>query len=86
MNKNINHEYVRIHDPGHSWLAVPVQDVRDIGVLPQITAYSPTVGGMMYLEEDCDMWAFYKAMLDNGVSMTVVNENVDDFEEYLKTV
>jgi hypothetical protein len=48
--------YVRIHDPGHSWLEVPAKDVRDAaGVWDSITAYSPLKRHKFYLEEDCDV-------------------------------
>ncbi len=54
--------YDRIEDPGHSWLEVPISDVRKIGVLDKITAYSPKKAGFIYLEEDCDMFTFVDAM------------------------
>ena len=75
--------YLRIHDPGHSWLKVPIQDVRNSGVFDKITPYSYTKNGFMYLEEDCDMWTFYEAMLKLNVGVTVDNTNVDDFDEFL---
>ena len=76
--------YVRIHDPGHSWLEVPIKDVRDVaGVADRITPYSPLKHGFYYLEEDCDMYAFYKSMIDKGYNVNITNINVDDFDEYL---
>ena len=51
--------YTRIYDPGHSWLEVPIKDVRDAaGVWDKITAYSPLKRHKFYLEEDCDATAF----------------------------
>ena len=77
--------YDRIYDPGHSWLEVPIKDVRDIaGVWDNITEYSPLKRHKFYLEEDCDMYTFYKAMIDKGYSVNITNINVDDFDEYLK--
>ena len=84
-NDTMIRNYVRIHDPGHSWLEVPAKDVRDAaGVWDSITAYSPLKGGKMYLEEDCDMYTFYKAMKDNGYTINITDIHVDDFDEYLK--
>ena len=84
-NDTMIRNYVRIHDPGHSWLEVPAKDVRDAaGVWDSITAYSPIKGGKMYLEEDCDMYTFYKAMKDNGYTINITDIHVDDFDEYLK--
>lgn len=77
--------YLRIYDPGHSWLKVPVEDVRDIaGVFDDITAYSPIKRRFFYLEEDCDMYTFYKAMIDKGYTVNMENLNVGDFDDYLQ--
>jgi hypothetical protein len=83
---NESREYVRIHDPGHSWLAVPVHDVMAVDALDHITVYSPQRNGMIYLEEDCDLHTFYQACLVRAVNVSWVNVDVDDFDEYLKTV
>ena len=38
-NDNKIRNYTRIYDPGHSWLEVPIKDVRDAaGVWDNITA------------------------------------------------
>ena len=51
-NDTMVRNYIRIHDPGHSWLEVPVKDVRDIaGVWDNITTYSPLKRHKFYLEE-----------------------------------
>ena len=76
--------YTRIYDPGHSWLEVPIKDVRTSGSYTEITAYSRIKGGKMYLEEDCDLYTFYKAMSDKGYTININNINVDDFDQYLK--
>lgn len=83
-NDNKIRNYTRIYDPGHSWLEVPIKDVRDSGIYNKITAYSPIKGGMMYLEEDCDLYTFYKAMTDKGYTINITDIHVDDFDEYLK--
>ena len=84
-NDTMVRNYVRIHDPGHSWLEVPVKDVRDIaGVWDNITGYSPLKRHKFYLEEDCDMYTFYKAMKDKGYTINITNINVDDFDTWLK--
>ena len=84
-NDTMVREYDRIYDPGHSWLEVPIKDVRDSGVYGKITAYSPIKGGKMYLEEDCDLYTFYQAMTKlKGYTININNVNVDDFDEYLK--
>jgi len=76
--------YTRIYDPGHSWLEVPIKDVRDAAGTYKITAYSPLKRHKFYLEEDCDLYTFYKAMIDKGYTINITNINVDDFDQYLK--
>jgi len=75
--------YDRIYDPGHSWLEVPISDVRISGVYDSITAYSPKIDDVMYLEEDCDLATFYNAMTSKGYKIIINNIDVDDFDEYL---
>jgi hypothetical protein len=77
--------YVRIYDPGHSWLEVPIRDVRTSGTYTNITPYSPLKRHKFYLEEDCDLYTFYKAMTDKGYTVNITNINVDDFDQYLAT-
>ncbi len=77
----------RIEDPGHSWLEVPVKMVRDIaGVFDQITDYSPIVKGNWYLEEDCDLYTFYKAMTDKGYTIKWNIVHVNDFDDYYRSI
>ena len=66
--------YDRIHDASHSWLEVPVEDVRDAaGVWDNITMYSPLKRRKFYLEEDCDMYTFYKVMTDKGDTVNITD-------------
>lgn len=84
-NDTMVRNYTRIYDTGHSWLEVPIKDVRTSGTYTNITPYSPLRGGKMYLEEDCDLYTFYKAMTDKGYTVNITNINVDDFDQYLAT-
>ena len=54
-------EYIFYEDPGHGWLAVPIKELIELGIADKITGYSYTLGGMAYLEEDCDLPTFVKA-------------------------
>jgi hypothetical protein len=75
--------YLRIYDPGHSWLIVPREELVEAGVLNKITPYSPHTGELYYLEEDCDMWTFVESLKASGVEVLIEDEHVDDFEQYL---
>lgn len=85
MTQSLVYEYRRIEDPGHSWLEVPVEDVRDLaGVFDEISAYSPIKRRKFYLEEDCDLYTFYKAMEQKGYTVKMTRVLVDDFEQFIK--
>jgi hypothetical protein len=59
----LNKSYTRFADPGHSWLMVPMADLRDVGVADKITPYSYISSDekTAYLEEDLDLWTFMEA-------------------------
>jgi len=50
-------------DPGHAWVAVPMDYVRMLGIDQKITPYSfiSDSGKTAYLEEDCDVGIFIDA-------------------------
>lgn len=50
--------YTRTHDSGHSWLAVPINELKELGIADQISSYSYQDKDIAYLEEDCDMPLF----------------------------
>lgn len=51
-------------DPGHGWLEVPVKTLRELGIAGQISPYSyiSEDNAVAYLEEDCDLARFAKAL------------------------
>ena len=85
-NDTMVRNYTRIYDAGHSWLQVPIKDVRNAGVYNKITQYSPIKGGKMYLEEDCDLYTFTKAMMNKHYTVNITDVHVDDFDAYLETL
>lgn len=68
-------------DPGHGLLEVQRHELRDLGLLPKISAYSYQSGGTVYLEEDCDAGLYVEAMKAKGVKVTPreVGTNSDSF-------
>ena len=50
--------YVFHSDPGHGWLEVKRQELKDLGILNEISQYSYQKGDTVYLEEDCDAALF----------------------------
>ena len=66
-------------DPGHGWLEVGLQELHDLGIYDQITAYSYVKGDRAYLEEDCDAGTFIRALKAQGQDFqyNTVNTNND---------
>lgn len=54
--------YTFFADPGHSWLAVPLVDLMDVGLTrSDFTRYSYVKHEVAYLEEDLDAGVFVNA-------------------------
>ena len=56
-----NKTYIIYEDPGHAWVAVPMDHLIALGVADKITDYSYLLAGTAYLEEDCDLGVFVLA-------------------------
>jgi hypothetical protein len=63
-----------IQDPGHGWLEVPMSELRRVGVHKDITPYSYRNGKTAFLEEDCDMPAYLRALTARGEQRPVIEE------------
>jgi hypothetical protein len=83
-NDTMIRNYDRFYDPGHSWLEVPIKDVRTSGTYTKITHYSPIKNDKIYLEEDCDLYTVVSALQNKGYTVNITNINVDDFDTWLK--
>ena len=60
-------EFDWFHDPGHSWLKVPIRYLSVLGIVDKISKYSYCKGGYAYLEEDCDASVFLEALQSRGI-------------------
>jgi hypothetical protein len=49
-------------DSGHSWLKVSRKRLDTLGILPNISSFSYVLGDNIYLEEDCDITLYFKAL------------------------
>lgn len=63
--------YLFITDPGHGWLAVPISDLKKLGIENKITAFSYRKGETAFLEEDVDAGTFLKAAQAAGMQYTI---------------
>jgi hypothetical protein len=58
-------------DPGHGWLAVPLELLDRLGLLDKITTYSYLRGRTAHLEEDCDVSTFMAAAQAAGLTISM---------------
>lgn len=56
--------YVFEQDPGHGWLGVPLNELQGLAIDDQVSRYSywEARTQTVWLEEDCDMGLFIRAM------------------------
>lgn len=66
-------------DPGHGWLAVPVAELKRLGIKDKISRYSYMArdGKTAYLEEDCDYAVFVAAKRKAGEPVDVTEHHVN---------
>jgi hypothetical protein len=57
-------------DPGHGWLAVPLELLDRLQLLDRVSHYSYLRGRLAHLEEDCDASLFLAAARSAGIAVT----------------
>lgn len=73
----------RYSDPGHSWFKVPRKLIRELGIEEKISGFSYQMGEFAYLEEDCDIAIFFKALLkDNDLTWEKMKEAAEITEKW----
>jgi hypothetical protein len=58
--------YLFHSDPGHGWLQVKRQELKDLRILDKISHCSYQKRGDVFLEEDCDYSLFVERMKELG--------------------
>ena len=64
-------------DPGHGWAKVKFSLLEKLGIADQVSSYSYLYGEHVYLEEDCDLSLFIKAMRANDLPVTFKESNTN---------
>jgi len=68
----VSKEFKVYSDPGHSWLAVKVNYLEELGIdLDQISNFSYRKGGTVYLEEDSDAAVLVNRLTELGQAFTL---------------
>jgi hypothetical protein len=60
-----------VYDPGHAWIKVPIAELKELGILTQISTFSYISGDFLWLEEDCDLpqWLNTKIQKENIIDL-----------------
>ena len=64
-------------DPGHAWCKVSRFLIEDLGIADEITTFSYQRGEYVYLEEDCDLSTFIKALRATGRTIRFYEYHTD---------
>jgi hypothetical protein len=64
-------------DCGHGWVRVKKQLLIKLGIENKITGYSYMRKDYVYLEEDCDLHTFEKALFDIGIAVILVQKHTN---------
>lgn len=68
--ESIMETYTVHSDPGHAWIEVPKAELEALNIADKITPFSYMKGNTAYLEEDCDLSTFFRAMEASGSPMS----------------
>jgi len=84
--------YTMYTDPGHGWLKVHVDELRDFGIEDSISQYSYRRGDYAYLEEDCDLSLFVERYVDRHIARPKIsvqhanrNSKIRSYRRYYAT-
>ena len=65
-------------DPGHGWVSVKLQTLKDLGIADKVSTYSYMRGASAYLEEDCDLSALYAACDARGIQIELTTKHTNN--------
>ena len=66
-----------ISDPGHGWGRVVRGAIEDVGIADKISQYSYQDDVFVYLEEDCDLYLFIRALEQRGYKVKLEEQYVE---------
>ena len=68
-------------DPSHGWAKVPLQALYDLNIFDKISSYSyirySSGKAYAYLEEDCDLSTYLKALDAKGIQYKFIEKNAN---------
>lgn len=75
-------------DPGHGWLAVPIERLAELGIRDDITGYSYYSSEISYafLEEDVDAGTFIEAATAAGWELDIIEDNEPTNNSFIRAL
>jgi hypothetical protein len=73
-------------DPGHGWLEVPRELLHDLGIADEISQFSYQRMEKVFLEEDCDLATFTRAMGAAGREFKVLEVNEPRNDSFVRSL
>jgi hypothetical protein len=66
-------------DPSHGWAKVTLKELSRLNILDKISSYSyiHKNGLNAYLEEDCDLSTYLKALDAKGIKFRIIEKNAN---------
>jgi len=66
-------------DPSHGWAKVSLKELSRLNIIDKISSYSyiHKNGLNAYLEEDCDLSTYLKALDDKGIKFKFIEKHTD---------
>ena len=74
--------YIKYDTPGHGYLKVSIEEIQRLGIKNQISLYSFSKGGYVFLEEDADMSLFFKVKKKNSEDISYSVKEITEEEFY----
>ena len=69
--------YIMYTDPGHGWMLVKRNELKELGIANKISSCSYHHGDNVFLEEDCDAPKFIKALQEKGIEVVFDERNTN---------
>jgi len=73
-------------DASHGWLAVPLDELMELGIAKHMSHYSYFKTGIVYLEEDCDAPIYLKAIKAKGDDSIKVVERHSNNQSFIRNL
>jgi hypothetical protein len=65
-------------DPGHGWVSIKIEVLKNLGIADKVSNYSYTRGASAYLEEDSDLGLLYATCDALGIKIDLLPKHTNN--------